>query len=636
MLDSLRQHATGWVAQIFIALLVVSFAVWGIADIFTGFRAGEVAEVGETEITVNDFGREYDQATRQMSQQMGRPVTAEQAEMFGLPSQVLARLVSQATLDDIARQYGLGISNETLARKIAENPAFQNSTGGFDRNRFSQLLRDNGLNEDMFVREAHKDLLRAQVTDSLVGGALTPDAYLKALQEYRTEARDIRYIVLTAAAAGQIPEPTDAELTAYFDENKARWRAPEFRSFGYFKMAPSDIAKADAITDEQARANYDANIKDYSVLERRRVSQIRFDTQADADAAAAAITGGKTFDQVATEKKLTATDTAVGLVSKDEVIDPKIADAAFALNANTTSGVVKSDFGFFIVKVGEIQPGSVKPFDQVKAEIKQKMAVAEATRKIIQTYDEVEDMRAGGETLQEIAKKLGVPYATVAAADQSGNDDKGNTIAGLPGGNSLLGGVFQSDVGIENDAVRSQDNGYVWYEVTEVKAERDRALAEVRDKVIADWKKDQTSKRVADKAEDVKKRLSSGTTLEAVATELSVPVNTATKLTRSSQPPADLATSAVNAAFGGPTGYIAVADGSAEGTKAVLLVVNAAVPAFDPNATGVAELRETVARQIANDYVQQFLAEMQGQLGVSVNQAAVQAVVRGPQGQPGS
>jgi peptidyl-prolyl cis-trans isomerase D len=636
MLDSLRQHASGWVAQIFIVLLVVSFGVWGIADIFTGFRAGEVAEVGGTEITASDFARQYEQATQQMSQQMGRPMTSEQAQLLGLPSQVLARLVSQATLDDIAQQYGLGISNEALAQKIGENPAFQGASGSFDRDRFTQVLRNAGMNEDLFVRDQQKTLLRYQVTDALAGGAQTPDAYLKALHEYRSEARDISYVVLTAAAAGQIPEPTDAELNGYFNDNKVRWRAPELRSFGYFKMTPSDIAKPDAVTDEQARTYYDTNIKDYSVLERRRVSQIRFDTQADADAAATAIAGGKSFDQIAMEKNLTATDTSVGLVTKDEVVDPKIAEAAFALNANSTSGAVKSDFGFFIVKVDEIQPGSVRPFEEAKAEIKQKIAVDEAARKIIQTYDEVEDMRAGGSTLQEIATKLGVPYVTVPGADQSGNDDKGNKIATLPGAADLLNAVFQSDVGIENDAVRIEDNGYVWFEVSEVKPEHDRQLADVRDKVVAAWKQDQTNKRVADKAEDVKKRLSSGTTIDAIATEFAVPAKTASKLTRTAQPPADLSASAVNAAFSGPTGYVAVADGSAAGTKAVIVVVNATVPAFDPNAAEVPQLRDQVAQQLSSDYIQQFLAEMQQQLGVSVNQAAVQAVIGGQQQQPGS
>ena len=99
--------------------------------------------------------------------------------------------------------------------------------------------------------------------------------------------------------------------------------------------------------------------------------------------------------------------------------------------------------------------------------------------------------------------------------------------------------------------------------------------------------------------------------------------------------PAELAASAVNAAFSGPTGHAAVADGSAEGTKAVIVVANATVPAFDPVAAEIPQIREQVAEQIANDYVQQFLVEMQSQLGLSVNQAAVQAVVGGPQ-QPGT
>ncbi len=634
MLDSLRKHASGWIAQIFIALLVVSFAVWGIADIFTGFRADEVAEVGDTEITTSDFARQYDVAMQSMSRQMGRPMTAEQAQMFGVPAQVLGRLVSQATLDDVAKQFGLGISNAALAKKIGEDPSFRGPTGSFDRLQFTQLLRNAGMTEDMFVRDQHKAMLRFQVSDGLVGGAASPEAYLKALHEYRTEARDIRYLLLTAAVAGPIPEPTDAELTGYFGANKANWRAPEFRALSYFKVVPADLAKPDAVTEEQTRANYDANIRDYSVLERRRVSQIHFDTKADADAAAAAITGGKTFEAIATDRKLTPTDTALGLVTRDEIIDKKIAEAAFGLDANSVSGVIDSDFGFIIAKVEEIQPGSVKPFDTVKAEIKQKMAVAEAARKIIQTYDEVEDMRAGGETLKEIATKLAVPYVSVAAVDRNGNDANGTKVADLPGGATLLATAAESDVGIENDAVRIEDNGYAWFEVTAVTAERDRELSEVREKVVADWKKSQTEKRIEDKAEDARSKIAAGTAIEAIATELAVEVKTAAKLLRSAQPPADLAASAVSAAFAGPTGHVAVADGAAEGTKAVIVVSNAVVPAFDPAAADLPQIRTQVSEQLANDYMQQFLVEMQNQLGLSVNQAAVQAVI-GQQQQPG-
>src|SRR5690606_15063801 len=140
-----------------------------------------------------------------------------------------------------------------------------------------------------------------------------------------------------------------------------------------------------------------------------------------ADAAAAAITGGKTFEEIATERNLSEADTGLGNVTSDDIVDPKISEAVFALAPDTTSGVIESNFGFVIARVGEVQPGSVRPFEEVGDEIKREIATERATRQIIQTYDEVEDARAGGETLAEIAAKIGVPLVHVEAVDRSGN-----------------------------------------------------------------------------------------------------------------------------------------------------------------------------------------------------------------------
>jgi peptidyl-prolyl cis-trans isomerase D len=627
MLDALRSRATGWVAQLFIALLVLSFAVWGVSDVFTGFRSDTVASVGRTNISTTNFARQYDQALQSMTRQMGQAITPEQAQLFGVPGQVLGRLVTQATLDDTARQFGLGLSNEVLAKEIAEDPAFRGPAGGFDRLFFTQVLRNNSLSEDQYVRDRHAVLLRYQVSDALVGATVAPDPYLRALHEYRSEERSIDYLQLTAAAAGVIGEPGDADLSAFFEENKAQWRAPEYRALSYFKVVPADIAKPGDVTDEEARADYDKNIKDYTKLEQRKVSQIHFDVREEADAATTAIAGGKAFDEVATERKLSAADTSLGFVTRDQIIDPKVSEAAFSLTAGSVSGVVESDFGFFIVRVEEVQPEIVKTFEEVKDEIKNRLAVERATKRIIGTYDQVEDARAAGETLAEIAPKIGVQLAKVDAIDRSGNDDKGNKVADLPGSAELLKATFETDVGIENDAVRTEGNGYVWFEVTAVTAERDRQLDEVRDKVVAAWKEGEIEKRLTAKAEEIRARLAGSETIDKVAEELSLELKSASKLTRTTQPPADLSPAVLAEAFGGPTGYAAVANGASAGTKIVLVVKDATVPAFDAAAAELAQTRKQISDQIANDYLQQFLVEMQAQAGLSVNQTAMQAVI---------
>jgi peptidyl-prolyl cis-trans isomerase D len=545
-----------------------------------------------------------------------------------VPGQVLGRLVTQATLDDAARQYGLGVCDEVLAQKIGEDPAFRGPDGSFNRLNFQQALRNAGYTEDQFVTDQRDVLVRYQLSNALVSGAHAPTPYLQALHEYRFEERSIEYVVLTAAAAGDIGEPGADELTAYFEENTNRWKAPEYRALQFFEVTPADIADPDEITDAQAQAAYDREIDKYTKPERREISQIVFEGEEEATAAAAAIAEGKSFDDVAGERNLGPSDTSLGLVARRDMIDPKVAEAAFSLEPETTSGAVAGDFGWVIVRVGSVQPGETTTFDDVKDDIKQELSIELARKRIIQTFDEVEDARAAGETFQEIADKIDTTLRTVAAVDASGNDMDGNRIADLPAANDLLAGVFASDVGIENDAVRTADGGYVWYEVTTITPERDRSLDEVRDKVVADWKQAQIEERLAAEADKIRSRIESGETLDKIATEMTLPVRTASNLTRSSQSPVDLTAAAISATFSGPDGHVAVTDGAGtDVSKAVLVVTGVVVPPFNPDAPELAQTRKQISDQIANDYLQQFLVEKQNQLGVQVNQTALQGVV---------
>jgi peptidyl-prolyl cis-trans isomerase D len=633
MLDALKRQATGWVAQLLIGLLVLSFAVWGVSGAFTGYQADTVATVGETNVATVDFARQYDQALQNASRQIGQPVTPDQAQLFGLPGQVLGSLVSQATLDDTARQFGLGISSEVLAQTIASDPAFHGPSGGFERIYFTQVLRNNGLNEDQYVTGRRAILLRYQISNALINGGNAPDTYLRALHEYGGEERDISYLLLAAADAGDIGEPDSSALNAYFDENSARWRAPEYRALNLFEVTPSDIANEDEITDEEARASYDANINRYTKPELRRVAQIHFNTKEEADSAVSGLGGEKSFGDIVAERNLSNEDVNLGLVTREHIIDQRVADATFSLEVDTVSGVVEGDLGWFVVRVEEIQPGETRTYSEVKSEIIRGMAIKLATRRIIGTFDEVEDSRAAGETLTEIAGKLGVPLKIIDAVDPSGNRADGETSADVPGGIRVVAGAFASDVDIENDAVRTEEGGYVWYEVTAVTAESDRTLDEVREDVVSAWKQAETEKRLTEKADDIFSRLKTGEPIETIGEKLELDVRTASKLTRAKQPPADLSASVVRATFDGPRGHIAVADGAGDsGSKIVLVVTGTNVPPFDPAADGMAQTRNRIAAQIANDYLQQFLIEKQQELGVSINQISLQAVIGGQTG----
>lgn len=629
MLSGIRKQAGGWLTQIFLGILVISFAIWGVSDIFRGFRGGEIARVGDTEITAPMFQQQFKQVINQANRQFGQNLTPAQAQQLGLPSQALSQLVSQATLDDMAKRMKLGISNQELAKQIAADETFKGPSGTFDRDYFTQVLRANDLDENHYVESRRRDEVRQQITQSLVGGAAAPEAYVQAFQEYNGEERSVSYLILPLSVAGTIPEPTADELTKYFEANKANWKAPEYRALSVVKLTPADIAKPDEITDEEAKKIYDANVASYTTPEQRKISQIVFSDQADADKATASLAAGQSFDDLAMQRNLKPADTDLGLVTRDHFADMTVAEAAFTLTAGAVSPVIDGQFGPVILRVDEIKPQVIKSFDEVKGDIKKDIATKKAADEINSQHDMIEDQRASGSTLAEAAEKYGLKVVTIPAIDQNGNGEDGKPVADVPGGAELIAAAYQSDVGLENDPVPIDNRtGYVWYEVTAVTQARERQLDEIRDRVVADWKTKATADKVLAKANEVRDRLAKGEDIAKIATELGgLEVKTADKLVRSTPASNDLPAAAVAAAFSGPKGTAVVSPGTDAGTQVVMVVTGNEVPAYTAGSPDTVQVGKQVGLMIANDLMTQYISVTSNDLGVSINQPVIQQLL---------
>jgi peptidyl-prolyl cis-trans isomerase D len=625
MLDGLRKYASGWLAQLLMGLLVLSFAVWGVNDVFNGFRSGDVAEVGSTPITVADFQRNYEATVRNLSQQIGQQLTPDLARQFGVQNDVLGQLVSRATLDNVAQRMNLGVSNAQLTKTISANPQFAGVNGSFDRRLMQQVVAQNGYSEDDYILGQRKELIRGQLAQAFAGGVVSPQTYLRAVHDYQFEERDISYLALSAPPASSIADPSDADLTKYFNDHKDEWKAPELRALTYFVLSPNDLADPSAVSDEDAKKAYDTQTARWSNPEKRDIQQIVFKDRAEADAAAAAVAGGKTFDDLLNERNMKPADAELGLLTKDKVVDPKIGDAAFALALNTPSAVVDGQFGPAIVRVTEIQTATVTPFDTAKVDIKKEIAAQRAATEVTAQHDAIEDARAGGDPLATIAAKYGLKVVTVPAVDENGKDANDTAIADLPKG--LVVAAFSAGVGDENDPIQSDAGSFVWYEVTGTTAPRDRTLDEVRAKVIAAWKDAERTKQLDDLAAKVKQRLENKEDIQTIATDVGVTVKTAAKLTRSAAAKDDLSTAAIAAAFGGPQGSVASADGAQPMTRVVLRVDTINVPPFDPASPALSDSKQTLDGQFINALLTLYVGEMQSQTKITFNQAALQSVI---------
>lgn len=625
MLSSLHKYATGWLAQLLMGLLVLSFAAWGVNDVFNGFGSNDVAMVGKTPVTVADFQRTFQDSVRQLSQQVGRALSPDEARQIGVQNQVMSQLVSQATLDNAASKMNLGVSNAELTRVIASNPQFAGSGGVFDRRVLQQLVRSIGYTEDDYILNQRKQLIRSQLAQAFGGGVSAPASYLRAVHDYQSEERDISYIPLSAPLASDIPDPSDTDLNTYFAAHKDEWKAPELRALTYFTLSATDLTDATSVTDEDAKKAFDAQPARFSTPEKRKVDQIVFKDRAEADAAAGAIAGGKLFDAVMAERNLKPEDISLGLVTKDKIVDPAIADAAFAAALNVPTAVIDGQFGPAIVRVSEIDPAKVTSFDDAKADLKKEIAAQHAATEVTATHDAIEDARAGGDPLATIAAKYGLKVVTVPAVDETGKDASNNPVANVPTG--LLVAAFQAPVGDDNDAIQTPDGAYVWYAVTGITAPRDRALAEVHDRVVAAWKDAQRLQKLDDEAAGAKQRLDNKEDIQKIATDLGSTVKTATKLTRASKPTPDLSDAAIQATFGGPQGSAAMAEGTQPMTRLVLRIDNIAVPPFDPAAADLADSKNLLNGQFVNAFLTLYVAELQAQTKVTFNQAALSAAI---------
>ena len=625
MLDALRKGAGTWIAKLFIALLIFSFAIWGVTDFLQGFGQNTAAKVGDTEVSLLDFDRTYRQDLNRLGQQLGRPLTPSEGTALGIPQQSLGKLIAEAAMNNTAQSLKLSLSDEQLASIIQSDPAFQGLNGRYDRSRLQQVLQANGYREDEYVIQRRLIAERSQLAEGIAGGLIAPTTYLEALDAYQRENRAAEYLLITADTIGEIEDPASDALSTYFEENKADFRAPEYREIKFVALTPETLARPDDVNEADARAEYERRADDFYQPERRKIRQMSFPSKEAAEEAAAELHDGKTFDQLMSERNLGNNDVSLGVMRKGDFLDEALSEAAFSLEEGASSDAVEGRFSTVILNVEEILPESTQPFEEVKDGIVQELAKEQAEREILDLLDEIEDARAGGALLDEVGERFSLTVETPEAFDASGQSTAGTEVT-LPEAEGLVAGTFDSDIGIENDVLQLGDRGFLWYDVAKVIPSRERSLDEVKDDVVAAWKADELSTRLTETAADLLAKAESGTPFIALAAEKGLDVQTATGLTRNA-PAGDLGAEAVAAVFGGPVGTSATTTAANGNARLVLKVTSAETPDFDISAPEVSALGDQLSQQLQDSLLGQFITDSENKAGVEINQAGIAQII---------
>jgi peptidyl-prolyl cis-trans isomerase D len=632
MLRGLRKASSNWLGKAVMAavvgFLVISFAIWGIGDIFRGFGRSTVAKIGRTEITIEQFRTLYNDRLQQYSRQLGRPISADQARAAGLDRVVIGQIFSEILLDERARELGLALSDSEVVKLITNDPAFRGPNGQFDRFRFEQTIRNAGYTEARFVAEQRRQMLRRELAGTIASGLSAPKALVEALNRYQSEQRSIEYVLLDRALAGEIPSPPPEALAKYFEDRKILFRTPEYRKLVLVSLIPSEQARWIEISDADLKRAYEERRTRYVTAERRHIMQIDFPNAEAASAAAERIAKGTSFAEIAKELGKSEKDIDLGTVPKSAMIDRPVADAAFALKEGEVSAPVQGRFGTVLVQVLKIEPEQVRPLEQVAGELKQELATARAKSEIFDVYNKIEDARAEGKSLEEAAANLKLEARTVEV-DRSGRDPAGTPVK-LPDAQRLLAGAFTTDIGVERDPLQFQD-GYIWYEVTGISPSRERSLDEVKDQVEARWRDQEIATRLDAKATAILEKLKAGETLLQAAGTDRLKVETLTGLKRG-EASGPLSAAGVDAVFRTAKDAAGKTEGAQPPDEVVFRVTDIVVPSLDMASEDAKRALETLNRGLSEDILAEYIAWLESDIGVTINQSALNQVVSGGAG----
>jgi peptidyl-prolyl cis-trans isomerase D len=623
MLQAIRSKTGSWVVKGFLILIALSFAVWGVGDFLSArIQADDKPiEVGDASVSATDLAQQIRQEIQRMAPMFGGRLTPELAKQFGMVDQVVNRVVAETAIDALAIELGVGASSNVVAQSVRSQQAFQNAGGQFDPVVYEAVLRNAGLTPRLYEELLRDDLRRRQLVSAVTAGVGTPDALVERLYAWRNEKRVAETLTLTPENIPAIADPDEAELQKFYEANKENYRAPEYRRITMVNLAPELLARGIEIEEETLRAEYEARLDEFTVPGQRKLTQVLFDKEEDAVAAHTSLLEGRAFDDMAKEAAGSTGAIDLGWVSRGDLQNEAVTEAAFAPDAGGFSEPVLSDFGWHIFRVDEREDQSVQSFEEVRGEIERQMALDRAIEDGYDLSNKLEDAVGAGATLEAAGSQIGVPSIVIEAVDRNGaSPDGADLTQEYQLSATLLETAFSSEVGRASILTESQDAGFFMLRVDDVVESRIKDFAQVRDQVADDWRADKTEAALEQLAGELAARVANGEALAAVAAPLGLSVTTSQPFLRETgDRAAGISPTLAGQIFDLEQGKTATAPGENGLVIARLVEV---VPA-EQDETRKAALAEQVSAQFQADVIEDLTRDLQKRYDVTINRQMI-------------
>lgn len=595
---------------IILALLIVGLAGFGATNLSGTIRS--VGHVGDQVISVDAYARELQREIRALEAQAGERVPMAQIQAMGLDRTVLARLVAIASLDHEVAEMGLSIGDENLQQEILKVPAFQGIDGKFDRESYRFALNQAGLGEAEFENQLRAENARTLVQGAIVSGATMPDVMAATLADFIAARRSFTWATVTADdLPTPVPAPTPEDLRAFYDANPDRFTLPETKRLTYVLLTPDMILDQVEVDAAALRTLYDSRSDEFDLPERRLVERLVFADAAAADRAKAQLdVAGTTFEALVDDRGLSLADIDLGDVTRDDLDDA--AEAVFAADIGQTVGPLPSPLGPALFRINGVLEARTTAFEEVEDELRAELAGDRARRLIETGASDIDDMLAGGATLEELANETDMQLGRIDWTAEATED-----VAAYESFRAAAAAVTEDDF----PAVTYMDEGGIFaLRLDEVLPVRPEPFDAAHDKVAEAWTRAQTVQALQAHAETVVQSL--GESGDFAETGLSVRVeNGLTRTAYVEGTPADF----MARVFEMDKGDIQVIAG--EDSVMIVRLEDMRPPADTPELTEMRQaLTERLNQSLSEALFRAYVSDVQSRAKPQIDQRALNAV----------
>lgn len=594
-----------------LGMLILGLGGFGV----TSFSGGvtKVGSVGDIDITTDDYARALQTQVAAFGQQFGQQLSMQEALAFGIDKQVLQDVLTRAALDNEAQRVGVSVGDDVVATEIMGMDAFKGVSGSFERETYRFALERNNLSETEFETNLRRDISRELLQGAVAGGFAAPAALTDTLYAWVGERRGFSMLRLTEGdLTAPLAEPTEAELQAHYDANLDRFTRPEAKRVTYAALLPEAIAKDQPVDDAMLQKMYQDRIAEFVIPERRILERLVYPDQAAAEAAKAKFDAGTAFEDLVAERGLTLDAIDMGDVSRDEL--GAAGEAIFATAEGQVAGPLDSDLGPALYRVVSVLAAEETTFEEARETLAIEIQTDAARRLIADQVEAIDDLLAGGATLEDLAKEMGLALATLDhVPGQQGQD----SIEGYPAFRAAADAVQEGDF---PEAIVLEDGGVVALRLDEIVAAAPIPFEEAKDQVTEDWRRDAVAKALTARAAEIKAALDGGAAIGSFG------IVDVTPETDRSGFVADTPETLLEDVFKMTEGEARVIE--ADGFIAVVKL-DRILPATTEgeDADGMRAALAAQARQaIAQDAFAAFTNALTAEAGISLDQAAINAV----------